>query len=215
MSLKKSGGVDRARAMLLASVIATNITVPAASIMEYNKQIDKEHELSIKEDKVKYDKHRKNRKIEEERFKEIAQEKYEEVKYEQEEIERMKDYTYRTTKELRAKTGLDVVGFVERDITITFYGDTYEQNGGYPGITCTGAALQSGMIASNVYPLGTKIMWEGRVYTVSDRGGSHFNSPNRLDVFLPRLSGENDSDYIKRIYKNGKRTVRATIIQTR
>lgn len=117
--------------------------------------------------------------------------------------------------EFKKATGLDVVGFKKKDIIISHYGDTYEQNGGYPNITCTGAKLSDGMVASNVYPLGTKFYWNGKVYTVADKGGSHFDRYDRLDVFVPRNKGENDRDYIKRIYKYGKKTVSTHILETK
>lgn len=213
MSLMKGDGGKRAKAILMASIISTAITAQTMEVIEYNQQVDIEHTKDYEKEKALREEYRNYREVEEKEFEKIATEMYEKVKYEQEEAERMKDYTYRTIKELKAKTGLNVVGFQEINITITFYGDTYEQNGGYPNITCTGAKLVQGMVASNVYPLGTKIEWEGKVYTVSDRGGSHFDSPNRLDVFVPRYSGEDDDEYIARIYRYGKRTVEATILQ--
>lgn len=213
MSLMKGDGGKRAKAILMASIISTAITTQTMEVIEYNQQVDIEHTKDYEKEKALREEYRNYREVEEKEFEKIATEMYEKVKYEQEEAERMKDYTYRTIKELKAKTGLNVVGFQEINITITFYGDTYEQNGGYPNITCTGAKLVQGMVASNVYPLGTKIEWEGKVYTVSDRGGSHFDSPHRLDVFVPRYSGEDDDEYIARIYGYGKRTVEATILQ--
>ncbi|MBN1074662.1 hypothetical protein DVV91_09945 [Clostridium botulinum] len=68
---------------------------------------------------------------------------------------------------------------------LTFYGNSSEENGGYTGKTCLNKKLQTGMCASNVYQLGTKIEMEnGRILTVSDVGGSDFCSPNRLDVYV-------------------------------
>jgi 3D (Asp-Asp-Asp) domain-containing protein len=97
-------------------------------------------------------------------------------------------------------------------LTLTYYGDGAEENGGYAGITAWGEKLSGGMVASNVYPRGTEFVLEtGEVYTVADRGGSNFNNSNRLDVFVPRLKGETDAEYNKRISDYGVRKVKAYI----
>lgn len=95
------------------------------------------------------------------------------------------------------------------DITMTFYGEGAEENGGYAGITCNGDKLVDGIVASNVWPQGTKFycVEENKIYTVSDRGGSNFNSYNRLDVFVPRYSGESKSEYDSRISRMGRKPV--------
>ena len=95
------------------------------------------------------------------------------------------------------------------DITMTFYGEGAEENGGYAGITCNGDKLVDGIVASNVWPQGTKFycVEENKIYTVSDRGGSNFDSYNRLDVFVPRYSGESKSEYDRRISKMGRKPV--------
>ena len=65
---------------------------------------------------------------------------------------------------------------------------------------------------------GTKIMIEGNEYVVEDRGSSKYIKVNndgsiRLDVYLPRLDGESDSAYYKRIQSKGVKKVRGYIIQ--
>ena len=92
-------------------------------------------------------------------------------------------------------------------MTLTFYGDGADENGGYAGITASGQKLRDGMVASNYYPFGTKFELNGKIYTVSDRGGSGFNGPNNLDVFVPRRAGESTVAYKVRIMKYGKRKV--------
>lgn len=93
-------------------------------------------------------------------------------------------------------------------MTLTFYGDGAGENGGYAGLNAYSQKLTAGMVASNVYPRGTKFVApNGQVLEVQDKGGSHFNSHNRLDVFVPRKSGESSSAYAKRIRSYGKRTV--------
>ena len=92
-------------------------------------------------------------------------------------------------------------------MTLTFYGDFAHENGGYAGIDAQGNKLVAGTVASNVYSFGTQFHFNGQVYTVRDRGGRNFNSSNRLDVFVPRKSGESDSAYAKRIKQYGRKTV--------
>lgn len=92
-------------------------------------------------------------------------------------------------------------------ITMTFYGDFAHENGGYAGIDANGNKLIEGTVASNYYPQGTQFEFNGRIYTVRDRGGSSFNNANRLDIFVPRLNNESNSDYAKRIRHYGVKKV--------
>lgn len=92
-------------------------------------------------------------------------------------------------------------------MTLTFYGDFAHENGGYTGIDAQGNKLVAGTVASNVYSFGTKFELNGQIFTVRDRGGRNFNSSNRLDVFVPRKSGESNSAYAKRIREYGRKTV--------
>ena len=92
-------------------------------------------------------------------------------------------------------------------MTMTFYGDFAHENGGYTGIDCNGNKLVAGTVASNYYPQGTQFEFNGQIFTVRDRGSSSFNSPNRLDIFVPRLKNESDYSYSKRISEYGRRTV--------
>lgn len=95
-------------------------------------------------------------------------------------------------------------------LTLTFYGDFAYENGGYAGINAYGNKLAKGMVASNVHPRGTKFkLSSGETLTVEDRGGSNFNNYNRLDVFVPRIKGESDRQYAKRISNYGVKKVRA------
>ncbi|MFB0917849.1 MAG: G5 domain-containing protein [Clostridiaceae bacterium] len=93
------------------------------------------------------------------------------------------------------------------NFTLSFYTDLPEENGGY-SVTAMGDPLRYGCVASNVYPLGTKIYLEGwGSFFVGDRGGSDFYSGNRLDVFIPRNGGESNSQYRSRVLSMGKPTV--------
>lgn len=93
-------------------------------------------------------------------------------------------------------------------MTLTFYGDGADENGGYAGMNAYNQKLTAGTVASNVYPRGTKFSTpDGQILTVNDTGGKAFKSYNRLDVFVPRKPGESNTAYKKRINNLGKRTV--------
>ena len=93
-------------------------------------------------------------------------------------------------------------------MTLTFYGDGADENGGYAGMNAYSQKLTAGTVASNVYPRGTKFKTpDGRILTVNDRGGKAFKNYNRLDVFVPRKPGESNTQYKQRINNLGKKTV--------
>lgn len=95
---------------------------------------------------------------------------------------------------------------------LTFYTDLPEDNGGWT-ITATGDKLTYGVVANNVFPFYTKIYLEGYgTMTVKDRGGSNFNTRSRLDVFIPRKSGESNTTYRNRVYSMGIRTVQGRVL---
>lgn len=95
---------------------------------------------------------------------------------------------------------------------MTFYTSLACENGGYENATASGKKLYDGCIANNVLPFGTKIVIDGKTYTVEDRGCSAFNNIYSYDVYVPRRSGESDSAYINRVNNMGKRYVTAYII---
>lgn len=98
-----------------------------------------------------------------------------------------------------------------KNFTLTFYTNLPSENGGYT-ITATGKTLRSGMVASNYYSMGKNIYLTGYgTMTVEDRGGASFNSSSRLDVFIPRRSGESNSTYLKRVNNLGVRTVKGYV----
>lgn len=98
----------------------------------------------------------------------------------------------------------------EVDFILSFYTNTKDENGGYT-VTCTGQPLQYGIVASNVYPLGTKIYLEGYgLFIVADTGGSHFNNYNRLDVLIPPKY-EGEPNYKQRVNNMGKPHVKGYV----
>ncbi len=99
---------------------------------------------------------------------------------------------------------------------LSFYTSLPNENGGYTHMA-NGAPINTArdVVASNVYKLGTKIYLEGYgIKTVADRGGSNFNNSNRLDVLIPRKSGENDHNYYVRVNNMGRPAARGYIVKT-
>ena len=99
-------------------------------------------------------------------------------------------------------------------LIFSFYTDLAEENGGHEGITCTGERLQYGHLASNVWNLGVRFeSKDGEIFTVADKGGSHFDSWNRVDCYIPRQTGESDYQYYKRVNNMGHKTITVKLIR--
>lgn len=97
---------------------------------------------------------------------------------------------------------------------LSFYTTLPEENGGYTNMA-NGKPIAGAynVVASNYYPLGTKIYLEGfGTMVVSDRGGSAFNSPDRLDVLIQRREGESVANYKARVRKLGRQQVSGKIV---
>ena len=100
------------------------------------------------------------------------------------------------------------------DLIFSFYTDLAEENGGHEGITCTGEKLQYGHLASNIWDLCVRFeSQDGQIFTVADKGGSHFNSYNRVDCYIPRQTGESDYQYYKRVNNMGHKTITVKLIE--
>ena len=100
------------------------------------------------------------------------------------------------------------------ELIFSFYTSLSSENGGNEGITCTGSKLKYGDLASNVWGLGTQFKTQsGEIFTVADKGGSHFNSYNRVDCYIPRQIGESNYQYYKRVNNMGHKTVTVKIIE--
>ena len=100
------------------------------------------------------------------------------------------------------------------ELIFSFYTSLSSENGGNEGITCTGSKLKYGDLASNVWGLGTQFKTQdGQIFTVADKGGSHFNSYNRVDCYIPRQIGESDYQYYKRVNNMGHKTITVKLIK--
>lgn len=71
------------------------------------------------------------------------------------------------------------------EVEVTHYCPCYQCNGNSLAMTASGKPLTVGVVAmSTYYPFGTKIVINGNVYTVEDRGGSEFNDIHRVDIYV-------------------------------
>lgn len=94
---------------------------------------------------------------------------------------------------------------------LSFYTNLPSENGGWT-ITASGKKMKYGMAASNYYSIGKKIHLEGwGEFTIEDRGGPNFNSSTRLDIFIPRKSGESNSAYLYRVNMMGLKSVKGYV----
>jgi 3D (Asp-Asp-Asp) domain-containing protein len=115
--------------------------------------------------------------------------------------------------ELRKITGIDLIGYSEITFEVSFYSDLNCENG-FGNITATGKTLQDGMIANNFLEFGTKVYIEGLgLKTVEDRGSKkYFGEIDKIDVFVPRINGESDSEYYKRVNSLGRKNIDGYIL---
>ena len=95
---------------------------------------------------------------------------------------------------------------VEKNAIITYYAELPNELGN-GSVTASGKQVQDGFIAApDEYEFGTEIIIDGKTYIVEDRGG-YINTLEdgtiRLNIFVPRLDGENDTDYNNRVLQMG------------
>lgn len=182
-------------------------------------EMQKEAEIrrkKIQEEKKKEKKRLENRKKEEKskakaekkRQKEEEKKKAELEKQQQKEQEKKE----KKKKEKQQKKGVNKTKGRKIKCRLTFYTSLACENGGYGNVTASGKRLYDGCVANNALPFGTKVVIDGKTYTVEDRGCSAFNNIYSYDVYVPRRSGESDSAYINRVNNMGKRYVTAYII---
>lgn len=110
------------------------------------------------------------------------------------------------------------IAYTEYNVELTFYTDTYSCNGRWDKLTASGATLNPLTLAvprqknSNkpIFPFGTKVEIEGLgTRTVQDTGSRNYikiksDGTIILDVFVPRLAGESDAQYLKRVRNMGR-----------
>ena len=132
--------------------------------------------------------------------------------YQLEEVEES-DPIVDKVNELRDITGVNLIGYSKITFEVSFYSDLNCENG-FGNITATGKTLGDGMIANNFLEFGTKVYIEGLgLKTVEDRGSKkYFNAIDKVDVFVPRINGESDSEYYKRVNNLGRKNIDGYIL---
>ena len=123
-----------------------------------------------------------------------------------------KPIEHKLNKTYILKTDKVITSPKKQEFILTYYTDLNSENG-YGAVNCLGERLEHTMIASNYFPLGTKIVIDGITYEVRDRGSSRFNNPKRLDMFIHRNQGESNREYYKRVNNMGVRKVKGYIIE--
>ena len=123
------------------------------------------------------------------------------------------DWIVEKVNEIREATGLNVIGFEKHTFELSFYSDLNCENG-YGNLTASGKTLSDGMIANNYLDFGTNVYIDGYgLKVVEDRGSyKYFNAVNKADVFVPRIQGESDSEYYKRVNMLGRKNVNGYIL---
>lgn len=179
----------------MLAVVVTSSTA-ACQIKQINNELEKT-QFNLKLVKEKHNETSKHADKKEEENKKITEE-LEKVKKENAKLNEDK-------KELQKELA------TIRNFELTYYTDLPEENGGYT-ITSSQTKLRHGVVASNFYPVGTKILINGCVYTVEDTGSSEFNSPHRLDVLVERHPGEDDDTYLNRVNNKGRVQVKGKIL---
>lgn len=117
-------------------------------------------------------------------------------------------YSKTSTRYWTRRTGRKVKKVKKITCKIYHYTSLASENGGYAGYGSLGK-LNSKTIANNYWALGRNIYIEGYgMKKVADRGGRGLNTPFKLDVYVPRIKGESNRQYKKRVNRMGvkKRT---------
>lgn len=119
-------------------------------------------------------------------------------------------------QKLKDNKSLSRGGSEEYDMTfeLTFYTGLKRENSELGAIGSRNNKLFDGCVSNNVLNYGTKIKLQGWGYVeVLDCGSDEFDSPHRLDIFVPRIDGESDRQYYRRVQSMGRVKVLGKIIE--
>jgi hypothetical protein len=140
----------------------------------------------------------------------------------QEQIDKIAEYKRSDEYKLREETrswrlprGISIDQLQPIMMEISYYSDLAIENSKYGNVTATGKTLQNGMIANNYLDFGTNVYIEGEgMKVVEDRGSDkYFSTVAACDVFVPRVSGENNAEYFNRVNAKGRHYKQAYIIK--
>ena len=191
------------------------ITILLLGVLGVNKYNEYENEKLI--DRIRKSEYNPRSMIEVKLEEKRLQEEYDNKVREQinkiAEYKRSDEYKLREeTRSWRLPLGITVNQLQPRIFKNTAYSSLPEENGGYT-VTCNGEPLVGNIVANNTLPQGTRIYMNGKIYRVADRGSSRFNNPNRLDVLVQKLSGEDIDSYRQRVSDYGVKYTQGYIIK--
>ena len=123
------------------------------------------------------------------------------------------EYKLKVQKEkLQNQLGIKIKKLVPITFEVSYYTSLNQENG-YGAITATGDDLEDGFVANNHLSFGTKIIVDGKLKTVMDRGSSkYFSNSNAIDVFVPKWSNESESECYDRVNNMGRHYKKGYII---
>lgn len=106
---------------------------------------------------------------------------------------------------LEKELGIKIEKLIPIIWEVSYYTSLNCENSKYGAITATGERLRYGFVANNHLKFETKILVDENLKMVKDRGSNkYFSNSNAIDVFVPRLDGENDYKYYKRVNNMGR-----------
>lgn len=200
--------------IIIPIIATTTLLGTALGLNSYNKY---KNELLIDRIKKEYNpKTMIETKLEEKRKQEEFDSKIQKQKEELVEYIGSDEYKLREeTRSWRLPRGISIDQLQPIMMEISYYSDLAIENSKYGNITATGKTLQNGMIANNHLDFGTNVYIEGEgMKVVEDRGNSkYFSTVAACDVFVPRVSGENNTEYFNRVNAKGRHYKQAYIIK--
>ncbi|MCC0764739.1 hypothetical protein IR151_17230 [Clostridioides sp. ES-S-0006-03] len=127
-------------------------------------------------------------------------------KYEWEQCKNSKEYKLEIKKmNLEKELNIKIEKLIPTIWEVSYYTSLNCENSKHGAVTATGEKLQYGFVANNHLKFGTKILVDGNLKVVKDRGSNkYFGNSNAIDVFVPRLNKESDSKYYKRVNNMGR-----------
>ncbi|MDI0267850.1 hypothetical protein QIW52_17810 [Clostridioides difficile] len=127
-------------------------------------------------------------------------------KYEWEQYKNSKEYKSEMKRiNLEKELGIKIEKLIPIKWRVSYYTSLNCENSKYGNVAATGEKLKYGFVANNHLNFGTKILVDGNLKVVKDRGSNkYFSNSNAIDVFVPRLDGESDYKYYKRVNNMGR-----------
>ena len=200
--------------IIIPIIATTTLLGTALGLNSYNKY---KNELLIDRIKKEYNpKTMIETKLEEKRKQEEFDSKIQKQKEELVEYIGSDEYKLREeTRSWRLPRGISIDQLQPIMMEISYYSDLAIENSKYGNITATGKTLQNGMIANNHLDFGTNVYIESEgMKVVEDIGNSkYFSTVAACDVFVPRISGENNTEYFNRVNAKGRHYKQAYIIK--